>query len=304
MSRLWEFEYSPKTWDDLIINDDLKDPLKKAIKERPNMLIYGPPGVGKGSYIDVLINENDIKTSTLKINASMEGGIDTIRQKVMPFAQAANFDMNTLKLVYLNEYDHPNLSTSQKSLRQLIEDTQKTTQWVLACNYVESVIPEIMSRCQCFHINNPPAKEIFQRCEYILQSEKVNYNKKTLLELVKRSYPDIRNTIITLRQNVINKNLKEKIEFTNADKTYEIVLSGIKSGDPEKVRKVLRSNTINYPKLYEFLYNKLMNEDEVFKDDAEAIVLIAEHAYRDVLVAIKEINFMHLIFLMMKKGII
>ena len=302
--RLWEFKYSPKKFDDLIINDDLKEVLRKNIQERPNMFIYGPPGVGKGSYVDVMIAENDLKRSTLKINGSLEGGIDTIREKVLPFSQAVNFEVDKLKLVYINECDHPNLQTAQKSLRDLIESTNKVTQWILVCNYPEVIIPELKSRCQSFHISKPPAKEIFKKCEHILKSEKVDYKKDTVLEIVKKCYPDIRNTIVSLRENTVSGKLIAKANISGNDKTFEEILDSMKSGDPESVRKILKSSTIFYPQLYEFLYKKIMDEDKVFKDDAEAILLIAEHSYRDNVVAIKEINFMHMIFEMLKKGVL
>lgn len=302
--RLWEFKYQPSKWEDLIINDDLKETLRKNLDERPNMLLYGPPGCGKGSYIDVLINHNEIKGCTLKINASLEGGIDTIRDKVRSFAQAANFELGKLKLVYLNEADHPNLQAAQQSLRALIEETNKITQWIFACNYSQYVIPEIKSRCQVFNITNPPANEIFAKCEYILKNEGVKYKKKTIVDLIKKTYPDIRSTINTLRRNSINGKLQENIEFSSADKIFESILESMQTGDPEKVRKILKSNTIYYPQLYEFLYNKLMTEDKVFKDDAEAILLVGEHLHRDSHSSIKEINFMHMIFKMLKNGVI
>ena len=303
--RLWEFKYAPTKWEDLIINDDLKPILKKNLDERPNMLLYGSPGVGKGSYVDVLMSHNDLKSSTMKINASLEGGIETIRSKVLPFAQASNFELDKLKLVYLNEVDHPNLAVSQGSLRQLMEDVQKTTQFVLVCNYIENIIPELKSRCQVYQVGNPPAKEIYSKCEYILNNENIKFNKKSLIQLVKKCYPDIRSTIISLRQNVINGKLSDNIIISSSDTLFADILSAMLSGDPEQVRKKLKSNTIFYPQLYEYLYKQIMeSENSVFKNDAEAILLIGEHHYRDSMVAIKEINFMHMIFQMLKKGCI
>lgn len=282
----------------------MKPILKKNLDERPNMLLYGSPGVGKGSYVDVLMSHNNLKSSTMKINASLEGGIETIRSKVLPFAQASNFELDKLKLVYLNEVDHPNLAVSQGSLRQLMEDVQKTTQFVLVCNYIENIIPELKSRCQVYQIGNPPAKEIYNKCEYILNNEGVKYDKKSLVQLVKKTYPDIRNTIISLRQNVMNGKLSDNIIISSSDTLFATILSAMKSGDPEQVRKKLKSNTIFYPQLYEYLYKQIMENDNVFKNDAEAILLIGEHHYRDTMVAIKEINFIHMVFQMLKMGII
>jgi DNA polymerase III delta prime subunit len=156
------------------------------------------------------------------------------------------------------------------------------------------------------HINNPPAKDIFNKCEYILKAEGIQYDKKTLVELVKKCYPDIRKTFVFLRQNINNGKLNETIELSSFDKLFEEILSGILSKDPEKVRKILKSSSVNYQALYGFLYDKIMDsvEDDVFKDDASAILLIAEATYRDNQIANKEINLMHMVFQMLKNGVI
>ena len=154
---LWEFKYEPRKFDLMILNDEIRGLLREAIKTRPNMLIYGLPGVGKGTFVNNLIKENGLENHTLKINASDETGIDAIRMKVKTFAQAMSIDK--MKLVYLNEAD--SLSSgpqgAQKMLRDLIESTQSNTQFILACNYEQYIIDELKSRCQLFHIANPPA---------------------------------------------------------------------------------------------------------------------------------------------------
>ena len=131
---------------------------------------------------------------------------------------------------------------------------------------------------------------------YILNTEEIEYDKSSLKNLIKITYPDIRNTIITLRKNVVDGRLKKDIEKAGSNKLHEEILNAIKSGDPEQVRKILKSNTVFYPDLYKFLYEELMTEEDVFKKDAEAMLLLCEHCYRDSIVDIKEINFIHMIF--------
>ncbi|MFW6046871.1 MAG: hypothetical protein ACOCP4_03680 [Candidatus Woesearchaeota archaeon] len=148
--RLWEFKYMPTKWEDLIINDELKETLRKNLDERPNMLLYGPPGCGKGSYIDVLINHNEIKGCTLKINASLEGGIDTIRDKVRSFAQAANFELGKLKLVHLNECLEENeeilLSDgSCEKMKNLLDNNIQLKSFNLETNTIENDEADIIS---------------------------------------------------------------------------------------------------------------------------------------------------------------
>jgi hypothetical protein len=99
--------------------------------------------------------------------------------------------------------------------------------------------------------------------------------------------------------------LSNNIKISSYNEIYEEILSAMKTGNPESVRKLLKSNTVDYTSLYKFLYEKLMVTDEdVFKNDAGAILLIGEHSYRDAIVSIKEINFMHMYFDMLSNGVV
>jgi DNA polymerase III delta prime subunit len=286
-----------------VLNSEIKPVLEKALTERPNLLLYGPPGVGKSAFVDVMIHHNNLKKFTLKINASMETGIDSIREKVVPFATA--YSPGVMKLVYLNEADAlsgTNQSSAQKSLRDLMETTQANTQFIFAANYEQYIIPEIKSRCQLVNISNPPKKDIVLRLAMILKKEGVQFEPKSLIQLVERTYPDIRNAVITLRQNVVGGKLSNRVMLSSSEVVFDKVLGAMKSGDPEQVRKELRSNTIFYTGLYEYLYEKLMTTDSVFSNDGSAILHICEHFQRNETSANKEINFMHLMFKMMEEG--
>ena len=301
--NLWEFTHMPKTFSEMILNDNIKESLREAIKTRPNMLIYGPPGVGKGTFVNVLIKENDIENNVLKINASDETGIDAMRDKVKTFAQAMSIDK--MKLVYLNEADSLTSGPqgSQKMLRDLIEQTQSNTQWILCCNYEQHIIPELKSRCQLYNISNPPAPDIFKYCKNILQKEKVKFDTKTIVDIVKKCYPDIRNTIITLRQNVVDGKLSENIVRSSSQVVYQNILYNM-NVDPGEVRKILKSNSVHYEGLYDFIFEYLMDESperpDIFADEANAIIHVGEALYRNSTVSNKEINFMHMYFSMIK----
>jgi replication factor C subunit 2/4 len=56
----------------------------------PNLILTGPPGVGKTSSVLCIVREileNQYKDATLELNASDERGIDVVREQIKSFAQ-------------------------------------------------------------------------------------------------------------------------------------------------------------------------------------------------------------------------
>lgn len=299
--NLWEFKYKPSVFDEIILHPDIKPVLQKALNEIPNMTLAGGPGCGKGTFMDVLINSKNVEV--LRVNGSDTNGVDDIRDRVKPFAISMGFE-NTIKIVYINEADRLSLH-AQDMLRDLIEKVQDITRFILLCNYPDRITKEIKSRCPLIVYPDPPIKELVLKCINILNKENIQYDNKTVVDLVKSTYPDIRHTINMLKFNVNGGVLSSKLNIVSVNEVYQSVLEAMITGDPSNVRKVLRSNPIDYTKLYSFLYEKLMDaKDEVFKNDFIAVYEIAEGSYRNDIVAIKEINFMGVFMKLIKQGVV
>ena len=297
-TNLFEFKYAPQTFDQIILHPDIKGALKKALAEIPNMTIAGPPGCGKGTFMSVLINTKKIEV--LRLNGSDTNGVDDIRDRVKPFAESVGFD-GEIKLVYINEADRLTLN-AQDMLRDLIERVQDVTRFILVCNYPERLTPELKSRCPLIIYPDPPIKEIVVKCIDILKAEGISFENKDVISLVKSTYPDIRHTINMLKFNVNDGILSSKLNIVSVNEVYQEVLDAMLTSDPSNVRKVLRSNPIDYTKLFLFLYEKLMDtKNDVFKNDFIAITEIAEGSYRNDIVSIKEINFMNTYFKILKQ---
>lgn len=295
--NLWVYRYAPKTFDDIILNPDIKGKLAKAIDEIPNMLIYGTPGIGKGCFANMMINKDNI--DYMFINASDENGIEVFRNKIRPFSTA--MCMKELKIVVLNEADSLTSGPqgAQKLLRQLMEDTYRLCRFILICNYENYIIPEIKSRCQVIQFSNPPKKDIGKLCLKILREEKVKFDPQTMMEIVKKTYPDIRRCINVLQENVINGELSGSRIFAS-EALFEIIFDFILKGDIENVREELKSNYIPYENLYEYCYNRAGD----FKEPGTAIILIGKYLYQHSTIAIPEINFMTMLVEMIYKQVI
>lgn len=295
--NIWVYKYRPLSFDDIILNPEIKPKLTKALEEIPNMLLYGTSGIGKGCFADIFTKKENI--DYMFINASDENGIDVFRNDIRPFASA--MCRKDMKIVILNESDSLTSGPqgSQKLLRQLMEDTYKICRFILICNYENYIIPEIKSRCQIIKFDNPPKKEIGKLCLNILRKERIKFDPKIMMDIIQKGFPDIRRTINALQENVINGELISS-RMDSSEEVFEKILTLMLKKDIENVREELRSNYIPYEYLYEYLYN---NAGE-FKEPGGAILNIGRFLYQDSTIANREINFMTMVVNMIYEKVI
>lgn len=292
---IWSFKYEPTEFKNMVLNDDVRSKLEKVLIEIPNLMLIGPAGVGKGTFTHIFLKYTGL--DYLWVNCSDETSIDNIRTKVKSFA--TSLGITPLKVVILNECDYISVP-GQAMLRDMMEQVQKITRFILMCNYGHKVIPELQSRCQVIEMGQPPLKDIAKFVMSILKSEKVKVDKlENIITVVKKLYPDIRGTINTLQLNTVDKEITN-IKLANANGVYDKILQFSKAADLDGIRKTLRSNTINYTELYQYFFD---NVDD-FKSPGDAIIEIADAMYRDGIVAIKEINFVGCVLKMLKRGIL
>lgn len=290
--KLWWKEYNPRSFDELILNEDVKPTLKKALDEVPNLMLVGHYGVGKSAYAKILLDHTGY--DSMWLNGSDERGIDIMRTKVKEFGRALG--ISPLKIIVINEADEltPN---AQNQLHEEMEIVADHTRFVFIANRPHKLDGALHSRCQVVEITRPPVKEIWDRLNNILHEEDVEIEKSLLKEVIKECYPDIRRMINTLQMSVDNGKI-DMLVYSAGEKVMSDILEFILKRDVESVRKTLRSKVINYPELYKYLFD---NAGE-FVSPGHAILEIGEAHKWDGMVAIKEINFMYMVVKMIDGG--
>ena len=163
--ELWVEKYRPTTLENYVGNETIKNKVEDYLKQGSiqNLLLHGVAGTGKTTLAKLLVK--NIDCDYLYINASDERGIDTIREKIQPFALSMGF--NDVKIVILDEADYLT-PQAQTTLRHTIEACSATTRFILTCNYLERIISPLQSRCQTFEIIPPSKREVWQKCKTIL----------------------------------------------------------------------------------------------------------------------------------------
>lgn len=202
--------FRPKTLDQAIILPRISDDLSKGLTT--NILLQGSPGSGKTSITRILSNGYEV----LEINASLERGIDTIRDKVVAFASQSSLfgGEEKLKVIVLEECDGLTFD-AWAALRATIEKYYKTVRFIANCNYIDKIPEPIQSRFNVICIdpvNKNEEEWLFnaytERIKYILNHFKVVYTEENIKQFIKGSFPDMR-SLITKIQQLYNRGCKE-----------------------------------------------------------------------------------------------
>ena len=283
--ELWVEKYRPVSLKDYIGNEVIKNKISDYLKQGSiqNLLFYGVAGTGK-TTLAKLITKN-LNCDLLYLNASDERGIDTIREKIIPFASSMSF--NDVKIVILDEADYLT-PQAQATLRNTIESCSKTTRFILTCNYLERIISPLQSRCQTFEITPPSKQEVNYKCQDILTKEKILFYDNNIDDVVNTHYPDIRKIINTIQGSIINGEIKiDDNSLKNTQLGDKIVAALEKKLKLSVIRQMLAdSGAREFDGLFKVLYD---NVSKYTNREGEAILIIAKYQYEYTFVLEKEI---------------
>ncbi|RHY08576.1 hypothetical protein DYB37_004570 [Aphanomyces astaci] len=197
----WVEKYRPSTLSEIVGNSETVNRLQVIAKEgnMPNIIISGPPGIGKTTSILCLardlLGDALMKTAVLELNASDDRGIDTVRNKIKMFAmQKVTLPPNRQKIVILDEADSMT-TAAQQALRRTMEVFSSTTRFALACNNSTKIIEPIQSRCAILRYTRLKDEMILERLVHVCDAEKVGYNHDGMEALIFTAEGDMRNAL-------------------------------------------------------------------------------------------------------------
>lgn len=292
-NKLWVEKYRPATLQDLVLSKENREYFSHVTETIPHLLFCSPPGQGKTTLAKILVHQ--LKCQYIYINASDENGIDNIRNKVITFAQTRSLD-GKVKIIILDEAD--NLSgDAQRILRNVMEEYEATTRFILTANYFHRICEPLRSRCQIFDLS----VDLFSytsRLVYILKQENISNIPENLNSFIKKCYPDFRRAINDLQKCSVTGELK--LSSSDANIVSEYLLTNILQGtDSLQLRRYIISNESLFNADYQHLLQSLFNTvfDSKCRDNQKKLFLthIAEFMYRDNQVLDHEINFFHCI---------
>jgi DNA polymerase III delta prime subunit len=290
-------KYRPQVIEDCILPDDTKKTFKEFVEkgEIPNLLLAGPPGIGKTTIAKALCNE--LGADYYVINGSDEGRfLDTVRNQAKNFASTVSLTGSSKhKVIIIDEADNTG-NDVQLLLRANIEAFYNNCRFIFTCNYKNKIIEPLHSRCAVidFTIKGKQrvqlAGSFFQRLQSILDQERVEYDQKVLVELISKHFPDFRRVLNECQRYATGGKIDSGILASFSDISVNELIKFLKEKNFTEVRKWVVSNLDNdssslLRRVYDSCYDSL-----VPASIPAAVLVIAKYQYQCAFVADQEIN--------------
>jgi DNA polymerase III delta prime subunit len=290
-------KYRPKVIDDCILPDDTKKTFKEFVEkgEIPNLLLAGPPGIGKTTIAKALCNE--LGADFYVINGSDEGRfLDTVRNQAKNFASTVSLTGSSKhKVIIIDEADNTG-NDVQLLLRANIEAFYNNCRFIFTCNYKNKIIEPLHSRCAVIDFTIKGRQKVqlagsfFKRLQTILDQEKIEYDEKVVAELVSKHFPDFRRVLNECQRYSTGGKIDTGILASFSDISVNELIKNLKEKNFTEVRKWVVSNLDNdapvlLRRVYDACYDCLSPQSI-----PAAVLVIAKYQYQCAFVADQEIN--------------
>ena len=294
---IWVEKYRPKTIDECILPDRIKKTFKDFLAkgELPNMLLSGPPGVGKTTVAKALCKEMGLDSYV--INGSDEGRfLDTVRNQAKSFASTVSLtSRGKHKVIIIDEADNTTHDV-QLLLRANVEQFYKNCRFIFTCNYKNRIIEPLHSRCTVIDFivdgkeKQTIAASFFKRLNEILQLENVTADKRVLAQVIQAHFPDWRRVLNECQRYAAGGEIDTGLLSKLVDVNTKELMQYLSKKDFPNVRKWIVQNLDNDPNtilrnIYDSLYNELKPSTI-----PHAVLVVAKYQYQSAFVADQEIN--------------
>ncbi len=242
-NQIWIKKYLPKNLNEFIGQTKQIEKIKRLFKLDKAILIYGPKGTGKTSFVYAYANEFNYEI--LEINASNSRNKKTIE----PLLNSAINQQSLFfrkKIILIDEID--NLSNKDRGLISVIKKIIKSSKHkiIIIANEVTDKIKDLKKISATVEFNKLNTEEIYKKLENICKKENIKFDEKALKTLARSTDGDLRAAINDLQAFSTNNEFKEEslsmlLERDQKEKIEQALFKIFKTKNPQIARQAINS---------------------------------------------------------------
>lgn len=203
---VWTEKYRPTSIEECVGNTKVRDTLDASVHVKPsdeaNLLLTGPPGVGKTACVQGFArkmaqdDEKWLKKLVMEMDVTDDCGFDKVKTVVENFARQAvgTLPDGKYKLLVFDEVDSMPVE-AQQVLSYVMKDHSNTTRFVLTSKRPSQVIEPIKTLCTILEFSKITKEEMESRLKMVLEKEGVTYDAGGIKDLLLFAEGDMRQAL-------------------------------------------------------------------------------------------------------------
>ncbi len=286
---LWIDRHAPALSD--LPQESVRDRLEDAVDDPVNLILHGPPGVGKTAAVRALAEaaHDDPEGDLIEINVAdffsmtkKELSEDPRFERfITPKRKRTSSKADLINYVLTESASHPPVSGSyntilldnaeairedfQQALRRVMEQYYEATQFVITTRQPSKLIAPIRSRCVPMPMRTPTREETVAVLESIANAEGVEYDEEGLSYLASYAEGDLREAILAAQtaaesnDELTGTDVLEPLKDVGLDDRIEEMLSAAEEGEFQDARSILDDLLVDEGRSGEELLEEIMD---------------------------------------------
>ena len=248
---------------------EARDHLRRAVDEPMNLVVQGPPGVGKTAAVRALAREAHAEPESDLVELNVADFFGRTKKEIRTDPRFEGFLAGKRRMAKRDMINHVLTESAayapmsgsyktivldnaeairedfQQALRRVMEKHHRTTQFVIATRQPSKLIAPIRSRCFPIRLRAPTTDEIIDVVATICEREEVTYDEDGLEFVASAAGGDLRRAILTAQTTAVEGDAVtmtaayETLGDVGDEDTIREALAAARAGELKDARKTL-----------------------------------------------------------------